>query len=49
MGYFPHVHGNGLKIGREEVEEVGMWKRGRSGWGVGEWPFGEDTPKEKNI
>jgi uncharacterized protein (DUF952 family) len=46
MGYFPHVHGNGLKIGREEVDEVGMWKRGSDGWGVEEWPFGEDKPKE---
>ena len=46
LGYFPHVHGNGLKIGREEVDEVGIWKRGSGGWGVEEWPFGEDRPKE---
>ena len=43
------MHGNGLKIGREEVDEVGIWKRGSNGWGVGEWPFREDIPKEINI
>jgi len=32
MGYFPHVHGNGLRIGREEVDEVGVWKRRVEGW-----------------
>ncbi len=44
--YFPHVHGNGLKIGREEVNEVGLWKRGAYGWSVVDWPFGEDRARE---
>jgi uncharacterized protein (DUF952 family) len=44
-GLFPHVHGNGLKLGREEVDEVGTWNRkeGRE-WSVDEWPFGEGRP-----
>jgi hypothetical protein len=47
MGYFPHVHGNGLKIGKEEVDQVGVWKRAEKGWRAAEWPFGdEDRPKE---
>ena len=41
------MHGNGLKLGREEVDEVEVWKRveGRE-WSVGEWPFEEDRPSE---
>ena len=46
MGYFPHMHGNGLKLGREEVDEVGAWNRGNDGWAIDDWPFGEDFPKE---
>ncbi|KAG0648185.1 hypothetical protein D0Z07_5312 [Hyphodiscus hymeniophilus] len=49
MGYFPHVHGNGLKIGREEVDEVGVWRRGSLGWEVREWPFAEDVPTDLKI
>ena len=45
MGYFPHVHGNGLKIGRDEVDRVGIWKRGDKGWSVEEWPFEGDIAK----
>lgn len=44
MGYFPHIHGNGLKLGREEVDEVGEWVRGDGEWGAAGWPFGEDVP-----
>jgi hypothetical protein len=43
--YFPHVHGNGLKVGREEVDVLGISKRGPAGWGVDGWPFDEDRPK----
>jgi uncharacterized protein (DUF952 family) len=49
MGYFPHVHGNGLKIGREEVDEVGVWKRGDGGWSVEDWSYEEDKAKEINL
>ena len=49
MGYFPHVHGNGLKIGLEEVDEVGVWKRGSGRWSAQEWPFTEDKPKESLL
>jgi hypothetical protein len=42
MGYFPHIHGNGLKLGREEVDEVGEWVRGDGEWGAAGWPFGEE-------
>jgi hypothetical protein len=45
MGYFPHIHGNGLKLGQEEVEAVGKWEKGIDGWGPAGWPFEEDTPK----
>lgn len=48
MGYFPHIHGNGLKVGREEVDEVGVWQRASSGWGVEEWPFAEDRATDLN-
>jgi hypothetical protein len=45
MGYFPHIHGNGLKVGREEVESVAKWEKPEGGWGPEGWPFIEDTPK----
>ncbi|KAI9049610.1 hypothetical protein LZ554_006636 [Drepanopeziza brunnea f. sp. 'monogermtubi'] len=52
-GFFPHVYANagpgegelGLKLGRDEVESVGVWKRGRGKWTPDGWPFGEDVPK----
>ncbi|KAK0101107.1 hypothetical protein ONS95_012909 [Cadophora gregata] len=54
--FFPHVYGNagpgegeqGLKMGREEVESVGVWRRGsgEGSWRVEGWPFGEDGPRE---
>ena len=44
-GYFPHLH-NGLKLGREEIDEVAEWTRMQDGWEVEGWPFGEvDVPK----
>lgn len=47
-GYFPHIHGNGLKLGREEVENVGKWERVGEKWGPEGWPWGgEDVPKAK--
>lgn len=53
-GLFPHVYANAgpgegeqrLKLGRDEVESVGIWKRGDGKWGSEEWPFGEDVPTE---
>ena len=49
LGYFPHVHGNGMKIGREEVDEVGVWKRGSADWSIEQWPFEEDRAKEISL
>ena len=40
--------GNRLKIGREEVDVVGIWKRGTRGWAVENWPFEEDTGRAKD-
>jgi uncharacterized protein (DUF952 family) len=53
-GFFPHVYANagpgegeqGLKLGRDEIERVGIWKRGDGKWTPEGWPFGEDVPKE---
>ena len=45
MGYFPHIHGNGLKLGIEEVESTARWVKGDGEWGPAGWPFDEDTPK----
>ena len=45
-GYFPHIHGNGMKLGRREVEDVGKWVKVGERWGQEGWPFGEDVPKE---
>ena len=46
-GLFPHVHGNGLKVGREQVDEVGVWRRvNGADWSVNEWPFEDDRPNE---
>ncbi|KAI6715308.1 hypothetical protein PZA11_002887 [Diplocarpon coronariae] len=53
-GFFPHVYANagpgtgdrGLKLGRDEVESVGMWKKAGEMWSPKGWPFGEDVPKE---
>jgi hypothetical protein len=36
-GFFPHVY-NGLRLGREEVNGVALWKRGEQEWG----DFGEE-------
>ncbi|PQE21629.1 DUF952 domain protein [Rutstroemia sp. NJR-2017a WRK4] len=36
-GFFPHVY-NGLRLGREEVDALGLWKRGEGEWG----DFGEE-------
>jgi uncharacterized protein (DUF952 family) len=54
-GLFPHVYANagpgegeqGLKLGRDEVESVGVWEKGAGGWSwsCGSWPFAEDVPK----
>lgn len=48
-GFFPHIYGNveggGLKLGREEVESVGIWKTGEKGWSGDEWCFQEDVPQ----
>lgn len=48
-GYFPHVYGNaedgGLKLGSKEVESVGTWKKGETGWNGKEWCFEEDIPQ----
>lgn len=54
-GLFPHIYGNGkaeegdelgLRLGKEEVDEVGKWVRVGETWGKERWPFGEDQPKE---
>ncbi|KAF8862131.1 hypothetical protein BDZ45DRAFT_671429 [Acephala macrosclerotiorum] len=54
-GLFPHVYGNGkegdgdeagLRLGAEEVDEVGRWERGGERWGKEGWPFGKDEPRE---
>ena len=42
-GYFPHIHGNGMKLGKEEVDNVGKWERGEQ-WTPETWPFDEDIP-----
>jgi len=44
-GYFPHIHGNGLKLGRDEVESIGKWVRGDATWVAEGWPFEDDRPK----
>lgn len=42
---FAHLHGNGLKLGRDEVDDVGKWLKGPGGdWDVTGWPFAEDMP-----
>ncbi|CZS92964.1 uncharacterized protein RAG0_03451 [Rhynchosporium agropyri] len=53
-GYFPHIYANagpgegqqGLKMGRDEVESVCIWKKGDEVWNARSWPFEEDHPKE---
>lgn len=42
-GYFPHIHQNGMRLGKEEVESVGKWERGEQ-WNATCWPFDEDIP-----
>ncbi|KAG9246624.1 hypothetical protein BJ878DRAFT_272868 [Calycina marina] len=42
-GYFPHIHGNGMKLGSAEVERVRKWERGEE-WSAKSWPFDEDAP-----
>lgn len=52
---YPHIYSNGdeegqcgkgIKLGKEEVENVGLWKKGAEGWTVEDWPFGhEDIPQ----
>ncbi|KAI9737201.1 MAG: hypothetical protein M1818_005733 [Claussenomyces sp. TS43310] len=43
-GLFPHLY-NGLRLGRDEVDEVRVWEIAEAGWRVEDWPFGEvDVP-----
>lgn len=51
--FYPHVYSNGpeehacgrgVKLGSEEIEKVGSWKRGAEGWSKEGWPFTEDSP-----
>lgn len=44
-GFFPHLY-NGLKVGKDEVEAVGEWKKGAGQWSREGWPFREeDVPQ----
>jgi len=52
--YYPHVYSNGpeehacgrgVKLGSEEIEKVGIWKKGEEGWSKNGWPFEEDVPR----
>lgn len=47
-GGFPHVYANGedggLKLGRDEVDDVGKWMKGAGEWSADGWCFGEDVP-----
>ncbi|KAG9004887.1 hypothetical protein FRB94_001984 [Tulasnella sp. JGI-2019a] len=44
-GLFPHIY-NGLKLGKDEVDEVKIWERNEEGWLAKGWPFGDvDVPK----
>ncbi|PBP24893.1 hypothetical protein BUE80_DR004227 [Diplocarpon rosae] len=36
----------GLKLGRDEVESVGLWKKNGGIWSPDGWLFGEDIPRE---
>ncbi|THV50551.1 hypothetical protein BGAL_0146g00280 [Botrytis galanthina] len=43
-GFFPHIY-NGLKVGKEEVDDVGEWRKGNEGWSGEDWCWGEvDRP-----
>jgi len=43
-GFFPHIY-NGLKVGKEEVDDVGEWRKGSEGWSGEDWCWGEvDRP-----
>lgn len=43
-GMFPHLY-NGLKVGRDEVDEVRVWEKSERGWSADGWPFGSvDVP-----
>ncbi|KAH8600763.1 hypothetical protein B0O99DRAFT_681631 [Bisporella sp. PMI_857] len=43
-GYFPHIHGNGMRLGREETDQVGKWEKDDT-WTTASWPFDEDIPQ----
>ena len=49
MGGFPHIYHTdegGLRLGNNEVQDLGTWERGEGIWGKKGWPFGdEDLPK----
>ncbi|KAG8873620.1 hypothetical protein FRB97_006610 [Tulasnella sp. 331] len=38
-GLFPHIY-NGLKLGADEVDLVGIWEKAEDTWEVADWPFG---------
>lgn len=47
-GCFAHLY-NGLKVGRDEVDSVGEWKKGSDGWSADGWPFIQvDVPSSSN-
>lgn len=50
---YPHVYSNGpeefacgrgIRLGKEEVEKVGEWKRNGEAWSKNGWPFEDDIP-----
>ncbi|QSZ29335.1 hypothetical protein DSL72_003849 [Monilinia vaccinii-corymbosi] len=44
LTFFPHIY-NGLQVGREEVDDMGEWRRGDDGWSGEGWCWGEvDRP-----
>ncbi|KAI1005260.1 hypothetical protein K3495_g2958 [Podosphaera aphanis] len=50
--YFPHIYANdltglgeqGLKLGRDEVDQVATWSQSDGVWVADGWPFAEDRP-----
>ncbi|ESZ92963.1 hypothetical protein SBOR_6629 [Sclerotinia borealis F-4128] len=43
-GFFPHIY-NGLKVGKDEVDDSEEWKQGNKGWSGEGWCWGKvDCP-----
>ncbi|SZF03570.1 unnamed protein product [Blumeria hordei] len=55
--YYPHLYAqdkdvmlgeNGLRLGRDQIDQVARWERNGETWMIDGWPFPSDKPSQRN-